>query len=153
MRGMMAVVCVALAACGSGSETDLETAFCDILANGPEDQVDAVDGPSGPELAAEDRSVAVLLVDLGDGTFGGSATYTADEAGSFVMGLSDDIPLTVYDSQDEVVPLENTVQGASCDELAVRHTVQLEAAAYRVEFGPTDVDEVRVVSEESDDDA
>ena len=148
------ITLLSLFACdgGGGSETDLEAAFCALLTDGPEEDVTATDDGSGPELAIEDVAVEVTLLEDGDGMYWGVARYTADEAGSFAMGLSDDVPLKVIDADGSVLPWENEVAGAGCAELAIRYTVALELAAYTIEFGPTDVDEVSFVSEESDDD-
>ena len=82
----------------------------------------------------------------------GTARYTADEVGSFAMGLGDDVPFAVLDASGNALPWASEVVGAACSELAVRYTVDLELATYTVRFGPTDLEEVDFVSEESDDD-
>lgn len=141
-----------LACAGEGEETDLETAFCDILANGPETSVTATESADGaPEAFVEDSAVEIALV-AGDPDFSGYVSFTTDEAGSYAMGLSDDVPVEVMDSEGATISLEQSIDGAACADLAVRHTVSLELGTYTLYFGPTDVDEVKLVAEESDDD-
>ena len=141
-------------ACVGGKDTDLETAFCELLANGPEVDVtaDAEGEGEGPEIALADQKVEIALVEGDDGLFSGVARFTPDEPGAFALGLGDNVPIAVLDGQGEPLPWVAEVVGASCDALAVRYTVELEMETYLVVFGPTDLDEVDFVSEESDDD-
>jgi hypothetical protein len=141
--------------CSGGTtapETNLEDVFCELL-GGTTDAVTAVALDStddGPELLAEDVALDIALVDDGTGMFGGRATYTPDEVGSFAFGLSDDVPFVLLDGDTEV-PFDAEVAGG-CDAMAVRYTVALEIQTYTVEIGPTDIDVLGLVSEESDDD-
>lgn len=141
-----------LVACAGAEETDLETAFCEILANGPETDVAATEAAEGaPEAFVEDTAVEITLLDV-EGQFEGYVSFTTDEAGSYAIGLSDDVPFAVLDAAGAEISLDQSVDGAACADLAVRHTVSLELGTYTLHFGPTDVDEVALVAEESDDD-
>lgn len=137
---------------GEGEETDLETAFCEILANGPETSVTATDSADGaPEAFVEDAAVEIALLEV-EGQYEGFVSFTTDEAGSYAIGLSDDVPMEVLDADGGSIAIDQSIDGAACADLAVRHTVSLELGTYTLSFGPTDVDEVKVVAEESDDD-
>ncbi len=142
-------LCLALFACDSGSDTDLETAFCNLLAGGATVTVDAA---NEPEVAREDKRVVIALEMSNDG-YVGRVKFTADERGSFAFGLDTDVPFVVMDSDGAIVQHEQRVDGAeACSELVVRYTVPMQRQAYWLELGPTDVSEIAIVSEESDDD-
>lgn len=131
-----------LTACGAATEeTDLETAFCALLAEG-----DTVEVGADEEAAHEDAR-AVITLDPDQPT---RVRYTPDEPGSFAFGLSQDVPFAVL-KDGEALPITATIQGASCPDLAVRHTVELAVESYVIELGPGEGD-VSLVSEESDDD-
>lgn len=153
-KKLLAALCLLpLSACaGEGEETDLETAFCEILANGPEVDVAATESADGaPEAFMEDSAVEVGLV-AGDPDFSGYVSFTTDESGSYAIGLSDDVPMEVMDADGASISLDQSIDGAACADLAVRHTVSLELGTYTLYFGPTELDEVSLVAEESDDD-
>ena len=134
-----------LAACGS-TETDLETAFCDILASGPFDDLVATSTTAdAPTSTLDDRAADV---DLTSGTF---VAFTPDEPGSYVFGLSDDVGFAVVDAQGEPLVRVDEVLGADCASLAVRSTWNLTATTYYLSFDTT-ADSVLVTAEESDDD-
>lgn len=139
--------------CGCGpADTDLEAAFCDILANGPEEDfaAGATEG-SGPEVFLDGVNVELALNDGPDG-YTGYATYTPDEAGSFAFGFKDDVGFLVLGADGTALPWEAEVRDAECADLAVRYTVALELKTYTLSFGPTPEPEADFVSEESDDD-
>lgn len=150
MRFTLCLLPVLLFACAE--ETDLETAFCDQLANGPQRQVAAVDGPEGaPGVNKDGTAFRIALIER-DGEYWGQVAYKADERGNFAMGLSHDVPMRITNPEGEEVTLKNKVTGSSCPELAARYTAKLGLRTYTIEFGPTDVPEIGFVSEESDDD-
>ena len=147
-----APLALVLFACGGSPDTDLETAFCDILKNGPEKDFTAGDGEgSGPEVAIDATNVELALLDGPDGYYG-YATYTPDETGTFAFGFKDDVGFLVLDANGDALPWEAQVDGASCPDLAVRYTVALEMQTYVLSFGPTTHPEADLVAEESNDD-
>ncbi len=153
MRGPMMMCAVVAMGCGGGAaETNLEDGFCRLLQSGPEASITAAATPEdAPELALADTVVEVDLLPEGDG-FWGLAAFTADEPGSFAIGLSEDVDLIVRDAADSEIAPETVVDGSACAELVVRYTYPMEVATYWVEFTGAAADEVDVVSEESDDD-
>lgn len=60
--------------------------------------------------------------------------------------------MEVLDADGGSISVGQSIDGAACADLAVRHTVGLELGTYALSFGATDVDEVKLVAEESDDD-
>lgn len=134
------------------ADTDLETAFCDVLGQSNAEAVTATADTSGaPEVAFEDVRVEIDLIEA-DSMFSGTVAYTPDEAGSFAFGFDEDVPVTVVEAGGSPLPWVNEVSGAACAELAVRRTVQLGLDTVYLEIGPTPVGTVALVAEESDDD-
>jgi hypothetical protein len=151
MRWLSMMVVMAGCAAGGGAETDLETGFCDLLRSGPEAEVMATADTAGaPEAALSDTVVEVDLLEDDDG-FWGWVAFTADEPGSFAIGVSEDVDVRLVDDQGAEVPAEETIEGAACDQLVRRVTFPLQARTYWLELSG-DVAEVDLVSEESDDD-
>lgn len=138
-----------LAACAS--DTALEIALCDLLQNGPSTAVTAA-ASGGPQGFVDASRVDITLLDDGNGRFAGEVLFTADEVGSFVLGLSDAIPVVLHDATGAEVPLGEPVRSADCAELALRYTVDLELEPYTLVFGPTSTATFSLVAEESDDD-
>jgi hypothetical protein len=136
---------------GCGSDSPLEEAFCDLLENGPAVSVTA-EATGGPEGFVDANRVDVTLPDDGSGQFAGELTFTTDEAGSFAVGLSTDVPVELRDSSGTVIPLGSPVTSDTCAPLALRYTVDLVLASYTLSFGPTSVETFSLVAEESDDD-
>ncbi|MEM6926018.1 MAG: hypothetical protein AAF602_03740 [Myxococcota bacterium] len=146
----LVLACAPLVACGSDS--DVEAAFCDILATGPAQAATATNDDDGPEVFVDGSRVDITLLDDGSGSFSGRVRFTPDETGTFAMGLGADIPIVVSDTEGNALPFESVVMGAACSELAVRQTVALQLQTYIVELGPSPVADVAFVAEESDDD-
>jgi len=154
-----ASVCTSVLACGlltltagCGSDTDLEQAFCDLMASPEVAYTATIDPEEAPTVNLEDTLVELELEADGE-YFSGSVIFAADEAGTFAFGLSEDVPFKVTDLQGRPASIINTERGSEeCAELAVRHTVEMEVQEYLLVFGPADVDEVDLVGEESDDD-
>ena len=140
-----------LVACG-GSDTDLETAFCDGLEAPAARSVSAAETADGAEDVTDAARVDIELNEAESG-FGGYVTYVPDEAGSFAFGLTEDVDIIVRDQAGAEVPLTKTVAGSSqCDALAVRHTVALELAPYTLEIQGAQANVIGLIAEESDDD-
>ncbi|MEO0604430.1 MAG: hypothetical protein AAF211_23555 [Myxococcota bacterium] len=150
MRAVPLLLALTLVACGSDS--DVEAAFCDILASGPAQSVTATNDDDGPEAFVDGTRIDIALLDDGSGSFSGRVRFTPDETGTFAMGLGADLPIVVSDTDGNALPFESVVMGAACSELAVRQTVALELQTYIVELGPSPVADVAFVAEESDDD-
>ena len=133
-------------------ETDLETAFCNLLQDGPEVEAIAGNGQyGGPELFVPDTVVELDRAESSGGW--GWAWFTPDEAGTFVIGLSEDMTFMFLDEENYPVWAETEVVGSDkCAELAVRYTLTLENKPYTVHFDASELPEVDVVAEESDDD-
>ncbi|MEQ8276587.1 MAG: hypothetical protein RMA76_20130 [Deltaproteobacteria bacterium] len=142
-----------LAACGGGSDTDLETAFCIGLGGAADATIAASASPdAAPTAPLGDLRTDVTLADLG-GENGGSIVYVPDEDGFFAFGLGADVELSIADASGNDVPIVKTVRGsAMCTELAVRYTAELRAQPYTLTFGPTATATLPIVAEESDDD-
>ena len=155
MRLFALMTAFALFTVACGPETDLETAFCDQLAGEADRSVQAsLEAEGAPGVARDATAYRISLVPDGvdEGVFVGKVAFKPDEKGDFAIGLSRDIPMRVVNGAGEEVTFKKTVVGASCPELAVRHTMRLNTNTYTIEFGPTDVAEVSLVSEESNDD-
>lgn len=149
---LLPALAIALLTFACGEETDLETAFCSQLAGEADRSVEATpDAEGAPGVSRDATSYRIALVPDGD-MFVGTVAFKPDENGDFAIGLSRDIPMRVINGAGEEVTFKKTVTGASCPELAVRHTMRLNTNTYTIEFGPTDVSEVSLVSEESNDD-
>lgn len=103
-------------------------------------------------MARDATAYRSALVPNDDGMFTGRVSFKPDEKGDFAIGLSRDIPMRVVNGAGEEVAIKKTVVGASCPDLPVRHTMRLNTNTYTIEFGPTDVTEVSLVSEGSNDD-
>ncbi|MBX2802957.1 MAG: hypothetical protein KTR31_35065 [Myxococcales bacterium] len=142
-----------LTACGgSATDTDLETAFCELLENGREkDVVATATATDAPEVAFDNRQVEIELVGS-PGAYSGYATFTPDEPGHFAMGLGQNVPFEVQTASGEVLPWAAEVVGAACADLAVRYTVELAQVPHTLFFGPGDAEEIDFVAEESNDD-
>jgi hypothetical protein len=151
MRTLPSVIAL-LALLGCAEETDLEKAFCAQLAADAVEMVTATpDATDAPSVSRDGIAFRIQLLPEGD-AFAGTVSYRPDERGDFAIGLSADIPMRILNPEGEAVEISNTVVGASCPELAVRHTARLGLTTYTIELGPTAVDVVSLVSEESNDD-
>ena len=135
----------------TGSDTDLETAFCAGLEAAAARTVDAAPTADDADDITDSARVDIALAAV-DGQFGGFVTYTPDEAGSFAFGLTDDVELIVRDEAGDVVAVDTSVASTQCDALAMRHTFTLRLETYTLEIAPTDVDRIGIIAEESDDD-
>lgn len=139
--------------CNSGADTNLEDAFCQVLAlDNAEVFTAAAAQSSAPDVTAEDLRVEIELVDNGDGMFSGLVAYTPDEAGHFAFGFDEEVPVTVRSATGGTLPWVAEVSGAVCAELAVRRTVELDLETVFLEIGPTAVSTVSLAAEESNDD-
>lgn len=137
---------------GCAEETDLEAAFCSQLASDNEQAVMAtLDAADAPRVSKDGVAFRIQLQPEGD-AFVGSVSFRPDERGDFAIGLSADVPMRIVNPDGDEVTIKNTVVGSSCPELAVRHTARLGLTTYTIEFGPTDVETIGLVSEESNDD-
>ncbi|MFK7928737.1 MAG: hypothetical protein AB8H79_11160 [Myxococcota bacterium] len=134
---------------GTGNaDTELEAAFCDILATGPEESVRAANTVTeAPEVFIDGSKVEIALEPGAT-----LVTFTPDEVGSFAIGLGSNDTFVVRDVNGNEPELLQTVTGASCPELAVRYTYDLKAETYSIDFSGASVDEIELVAEESDDD-
>lgn len=150
---ILSLTLLACVACGGGSDTDLETAFCIGLGQAADAQLDASARPDdAPTAPLGDLRTDVTLVAV-DGGNGGSVVFVPDEAGFFAFGLGADVPLVITDASGAAVPIVETVRGsAMCTELAVRYTAELSPQPYTLTFGPTGEATLSIVAEESDDD-
>jgi hypothetical protein len=148
---LIALTALTTVAC-AGSDTDLETAFCDGLEAGAARLVSAAAAADGASDVTDEARVDIDLV-LQDGLYGGFVSYRPDETGSFAFGLTADVPFVVRDAAGNEVPIDTTVEGSSqCEALAIRHSLTLDTQTYSIELGPTDVASLGLIAEESDDD-
>ncbi|MEQ9319745.1 MAG: hypothetical protein RIF41_11345 [Polyangiaceae bacterium] len=139
------------AAC-AGSDTDLETAFCDGLQQPAAKTVDAsLDAAAAPDATDASR-VDVVLLPQTDGSYGGFVAYRPDESGSFAFGLTEDVDLVFRDASGAEIAIDTTVVGAACDELAVRHSVSLSLDVVTIEIVGSPIETIGLIAEESDDD-
>lgn len=147
---LFALTALTTVACAA-PDTDLETAFCDGLAAPAARTVAASDTPADAADVTDASRVDIELLE-GDGQFSGFVSYRPDEAGSFAFGLTANVDLIVRDEAGNEVPIDVTVEGAACAELAVRHSVMMDLQTYTLEIGPTDQPSIGLIAEESDDD-
>jgi hypothetical protein len=141
----------ALVTVACGADTDLETAFCEGLEAPAARSVNATSTPEGAADVTDDARVDIQLAPIGD-QFAGFVTYRPDEAGRFAFGLSDDVGFVVRDQAGNEIAIDASVPSSMCEALAIRHTVQLGLGTYTIELGPTDVETIGIIAEESDDD-
>lgn len=139
---------LALSTASCASDTDLETAFCDGLAAPAERTVDATSTMSDAPNVTDEARVDIQLIE----GRGGFVTYVPDEPGSFAFGFSAPTELVIRDENGTVVPLDETVTGAACADLAVRYTASLDLQVYRLELVGAEATTVGFIAEESDDD-
>lgn len=133
-----------------GSDTDLETAFCNGL---EEAAARTVSASAGPEDAPDVTDVGRVDIELLAGDSAGFVAYVPDEVGSFAFGLTEDLPIAIRDADGAAVEIEQTVTGSMlCDALAVRYSAPLTIQRYTLEVGPTSATTLGIIAEESDDD-
>ena len=137
-----------LTACGS--ETDLETAFCDILSASDASATATTSPADAPTVVLDDASATVALLG-GAAPYRGFVAYEVDEDGSFVFGLSDNVGLWLTDSDGTRLQPVSEVGGSDCADLAARSTWDLSIGTWYLEF-ESNVPGVTVTAEESDDD-
>lgn len=146
----IAVLTVLVSACAG--DTPLEQAFCDVLAGSASRAITATsDEEKAPESAFDATRIDISLFEDED-VYLGFVRFTADEVGSFAFGFDEDVPVQLETLDGDAIAWDNTVQGAACTELAVRHTASLLAESYLLLIGPTSSPMVAMVAEESDDD-
>lgn len=98
--------------------------------------------------AVKHKRVDITLADY-MGMKGGFVRYEATETGDYVFFVDSDVALEVRDDADAVVAFEEMgVAVDACAEVAVQHTIELEAGkSYKIVLGPTDAASVKIVSE------
>lgn len=148
---ILSITALSLVAC-AGSDTDLETAFCEGLEAPAVRAVNATATEAGAPDVTDARRVDINLVEE-SGSYTGFVTYSPDEQGSFAFGLTENADFMVLDAAGNEIPIDVTVEGATmCTALAVRHTVSLNLERVTMMIGPTDSPTIGIISEESDDD-
>lgn len=139
---------LAVAACGGTEEPEthgVEEELCEHLTSGPFQPITAATSTTGTVPSAKYEHTAVQI-DLVDGA--GFVSYAADEAADYVIGMSEDVPLTIWQSGAEV-EIEMTERGSEqCEKLKVTHTVELSVGTATLQLGPSSVDRVEIVVEE-----
>ncbi len=154
-RTLLIIILLFATACGDDNKTTTEVVetpegeACEHLAEGPFKAVTAAAASidAVENAAVEHTRVNVALTDY-EGAKGGFVEFEADATGDFLMFLSADVPLTVFDSSGNEVVIESTTLGSDlCTDIAATHTVELEVGTYVLAFGPTNVTEVGLVHE------
>jgi hypothetical protein len=120
------------------------------MKNGPSEAIDAAADDSGDlaNAAFEHTRVDITLADY-MGMKGGFVRYEAAESGDFAFFVDSDVALEVRDDADAVVSFEEMgIAVDECAEVAVQHTIELEAGkSYKIVLGPTDAASVKLVTE------
>lgn len=135
-----------------GSDTDLETAFCEGLEQPAARTVmttpTADDAPDITDIGRVDIQLPAAGLDSN-----GFVAYLPDEAGTFAFGLTEDVSIMLRDADGVAVPLDTTVTGSTlCDALAVRYSATLAIERHTIELGTTSAGTIGIIAEESDDD-
>ena len=129
---------------------DLAAEGCEHMKDGPSQAVTAAAEASGTleDVALAHTRVDITLADY-MGMKGGFVRYEAAETGDYVFFVDSDVALEVRDDADAVVAFEEMgVAVDACAEVAVQHTIELEAGkSYKIVLGPTDAASVKIVSE------
>lgn len=123
---------------------------CEHLKEGPAVAVQAV-SPSAtasiPNISEPHKRYDITLVASGS-EFVGKVQYNSAAASEYIVFLNQDVPLTLFDTNNARVSIENSATGsAECAEVKGRHLVDLGVGTYTLSFGPTTVSSLSVVIE------
>ena len=158
MKRTLLIALLFVAACGDDDKSNEvvvetpEAEACEHLAEGPFKGITAAAAVTDmlENSAVKHTSVNVSLTDY-EGARGGFVEFQAEAAGDFLLFLSADVPLEVFDSAGNQVPIESTTIGSDlCTEIATTHTVEFSVGTYVLAFGPTSETAVGLVHELSD---
>ena len=132
------------------SATDLEAELCAHLASGPaSDTLGAPRGGALADVSAPHRRYDVTLRPTAGGQ-GGAVALQSSAATGLVIGLSQAIPLAVFDAQDAAIPVTPSAGSSRCPEmLKSRVTVEVGVGTYALELGPAADTAVSLVIEEA----
>lgn len=143
------VIGASLGLLGCGEEVDhLLAEGCEHMEEGPEVAVTAgLDALSAPDVSAGHTRFDITLQSV-DGGMGGSVSYASGEEGDYVFYLSQDVSLTVADTNGVEVPLEASENpGEVCTFIVTYHTVELGLGTYTLTLGPTTATSVSLEAE------
>ena len=117
---------------------DVFTEACEHMELGPDIDVSAAgSGSAAPDVSTEHTRYDVTLSDLGDGTFGGSVTFAAPEAGLYYFMLSADVPVAVTGADGGVVPVHHEVQDPpECALVSMAYHYELPVGTATIAIGP-----------------
>lgn len=135
------------AACNGEEEPTAADDGCEHMINGPGAALTAIAELTGdaPDLVEDHVRYEIILA--GDAApYGGHVDLIMDEQGEFVIFLSPDVPLTVFDSSGEDVPPEAIdTDVKECAEVSAGYTFDFGVGTYRLSLGPSDEAQVQVV--------
>ena len=151
MKVFSVLCCVAfLFGCGAddGHESEsLADEACTHTRSGPYVNIEASTAPAGLGDATHAHTGVVISLTPTTGGNGGMVTLKADEAADYMLFLSADLPLVVRDAANAEVGIEESAAVTECDEVAVKHVVEMQKGTYTLEFGPTTETKVTLVVE------
>ena len=126
-----------------------EDQACQRMVEGPSVAVAAAPDDTGDleEAFHEETRVDIAFTDIAGGK-GGVVQYTSDGSDNWLLFLSDDVPLRVVDATGTDVAATPLEMEGVCAQVAVGYEVVLPAGTYTLEFGPTTVESVRLVTED-----
>ncbi|MBJ6764222.1 hypothetical protein JGU66_25890 [Myxococcaceae bacterium JPH2] len=140
-----------LAACGDDPATSssVDEEGCEHLQKGPGVSITAVREGAGPAVSNDHKRYDIALQDATGGK-GGAVSFAVTAAEDYVFFTSADVPVTVTTSAGQVVEVEeHATSSASCTDIRGRHVVPLGVGTHTLTFGPTPVNQVSLVIEES----
>ncbi len=120
---------------------------CWHVANGPYETVQASTS-SAPDVGRFHTHYTVTLAEIEAGSYEARLTYPARTTGDYVVYLSQDVPLTVYEGELLVDPVDREPTNA-CAGLVIQAGYELtERVTYTLVIGPTSSAELALVIEE-----
>lgn len=127
---------------------DLEA--CEHLNDGEGTPVTAALAPiDGPDVSEGHRRYAIALQPQGE-RYTGYVLYNSKEEAHYVLFFDQDVPLTITDANEAVVPIESSASSSvACGSVKARYEVHLEVGPYALKLGPAAASTVNLVIEES----
>jgi hypothetical protein len=150
--------CALILTCAAGCSGDdqeeegVDAEGCEHLEDGPASPVNAAPEAADASAVSNDHmryDVGLLPLEGGDGN-GGFVRFDSDEQSDFVVFLDAPVDLAVTTSDGDPVEIEESAaRSDACATIRGRHVVALGVGTHYFELGPTEVEEVGLVLEET----
>lgn len=119
---------------------------CEHMADGPAEPIAAVaEGATGPDITEDHTRWDIALVAVAGGN-GGSVTFAPSAAGEYLLAMSADLPVMLFDGNGNTVALETpAADDGACELAAASYAVDAAIGTYTLIIGPTDATTVQLV--------